>query len=248
MKLTVIGCSGSYPSASSPASCYLLEHDGTKLALDLGNGSIGAMANYLPVVDLDAVAISHFHPDHCADLASLYVIRRYDPAGQHPPIPVYGPAGISHRINTMYGAIGQDHVDSIFDFGEYGNDPIEIGPFTIEPFEVEHCVPAYALRVSAGGKTITYSGDTGPCEGLLKASNNADIALFEASYVETADNPPKMHLTGAQAGEIATNAGVGRLILTHLVAWNSVDQVLSEARSTFSGDLTRAVPGMTVTV
>lgn len=248
MKLTVVGCAGSFPNASSPASCYLLEHDGASLALDLGNGSLGALAQYLPAPSLDAVAISHFHPDHCADLGSLYVVRRYDPAGAHPQIPVLGPPGIAARIAAMYGSVEQENLDLVFDFAEYGPDLIQVGPFAIATFRVDHCIPAYAIRVTAGGRTLVYSGDTAPCDGLVEAARGADLALFEASYVESGDNPPHIHMTGAEAGDMANQAGVDRLILTHLVAWNSRDEVRKDAESTFGGDLSLAKPGLTATV
>ena len=83
MQLTVVGCAGSFPSAQSPASCYLLEHDGNRVLLDLGNGSLGALQQHVDLVwpgALDAVLLSHCHIDHCADLGSLYVQRHYGPA------------------------------------------------------------------------------------------------------------------------------------------------------------------------
>ena len=93
MRLTVVGCSGSFPGPESAASCYLLEADGFRLVIDMGNGSLGALQRYAPLFGVDAVALSHLHADHCVDLYSYSVARTYAPAGPQPPIPVYGPAG-----------------------------------------------------------------------------------------------------------------------------------------------------------
>ena len=85
VKLTVVGCSGSYPGPDSPASCYLVEaeSDGRiwRILLDLGNGALGALQKYVDPLVIDAVLVSHLHPDHCIDLCGYYVLRRYHPAG-----------------------------------------------------------------------------------------------------------------------------------------------------------------------
>jgi len=256
MKLTIIGCAGSFANAESAGSCYLLEHDGYSLLLDLGSGALGSLARYMSVSDVNAVALSHVHLDHCADLGGLYVSRRYDPRGIASKIPVFGPPGVAARMDQMYGLNSGDDDDeddettmqSVFDFVEYDGIAHTVGPFTIEAVPVVHCLPAFALRVSAGGRVLIYSGDTGFCQSLIDASVGAHVALYEASFVESADNPADVHLTGAEGGRAATEAGVDRLIVTHLVAWNDDDEVLADARSTYRGDLMKARPGLSITV
>ena len=90
MRLTVVGCSGSFPGPDSAASCYLLEADGFRLVVDMGNGSLGALQRFAPLFGIDAVLLSHLHADHCVDLYSYSVARAYAPAGPQPAIPVYG--------------------------------------------------------------------------------------------------------------------------------------------------------------
>lgn len=91
MRLTVVGCSGSYPGPDSPASCYLLEAEapdetgGTRtwrLLLDLGSGALGALQRYVDPLTVDAVLLSHLHADHCLDLSGYYVLRKYHPIGR----------------------------------------------------------------------------------------------------------------------------------------------------------------------
>ena len=101
MQLTVIGCSGSFPGPDSPASSYLLEAEGFRLVVDMGNGALGVLQRYAELFGIDAICVSHLHADHCIDLSSYWVARQYAPEGPRPPIPVYGPPG-NHRPDSGY--------------------------------------------------------------------------------------------------------------------------------------------------
>jgi ribonuclease BN (tRNA processing enzyme) len=81
---------------------------------------------------------------------------------------------------------------------------------------------------------------TGVSDVLVGLAEGADVFLCEASYLEGEDNPPDIHLTGRQAAEHATKAGVERLLLTHLVPWGDEDRTLAEAHSGFDGEITLA--------
>ena len=243
MRLTIVGCAGSYPSQDSPASCYLVEHEGHRLLLDLGNGAIGAVQKYADIYDIDAVVISHLHVDHCIDLCSYYVARKYHPGGPLPRIPVLGPEGTADRMASAYDLPDETGMHEEFEFRDHV-DSTQIGPFGIRTVRVDHPVPAYAIRVEAGGRSLVYSGDTGPTQSLIDLATGADLALFEASFLEGRDNPPHLHLTALQAADHATAAGVNRLVLTHLVAWNDPQDPLAEAAS-YVGDLSIASPGTT---
>lgn len=248
MRLTVVGCAGSYPNPSSPASCYLIEHDGARVVLDLGNGSLGDLQQYLDPLDesaLAAVVLSHCHVDHCADVASLYVMRHYGPTPATGPLPLLGPSDTRERIAAIYGMADPAQLDQQFDVRALGATPLSVGPFLIDAVPAAHPVEAYSIRVTADGMSITYSGDTAPTTQLVELARGSDIALFEASFVGTA-NPPNLHLTGAEAGRIASEADVGLLVLTHHVAWNDDAEVLAEAQAEFDGPIEQARPGMTI--
>ncbi len=252
MRLTVVGCSGSYPGPESPASCYLLEHEEAgrtwRILLDLGNGALGALHNYADPLAIDAVLISHLHPDHCIDMCAYHVLRKYHPSGPQPRIPVWGPRGTAPRLARAYGLPSTPGMSGEFDFLGYDDRPIEIGPFTIEPVAVLHPVVAYALRIACAGRTLTYSGDTAACQGLDRAAEGADLFLCEASFRDGDDNPPEVHLTGLEAGATATRARVGRLVLTHIPPWHEADLLASEARSTYEGPVDLATPAATYDV
>jgi ribonuclease BN (tRNA processing enzyme) len=246
MRLTVVGCSGSYPGPSSPASCYLLEadHDGRvwRVLVDLGSGALGALHRYVDPLAIDAVFLSHLHADHCLDLCGYYVLRKYHPDGHQPRIPVYGPAGTADRMARAYDLPTDPGMNEEFDFREYAG-VVELGPFRVEAVPVEHPVPAYGLRIEAGGATLGYSGDTGPCEGLDAVATDVDLLLAEASFVSRDENPTKLHLTGAEGGQAATQGRSKRLVLTHVPPWYDPQEALEEARTTYAGEIGLAHAG-----
>lgn len=247
MRLTVVGCSGSYPGPQSPASCYLLEAPDAegricRIVLDMGNGALGALHRYADPLAVDAVLLSHLHVDHCVDLTSYYVLRRYHPSGVQPRIPVYGPAGTAARMARAYDLPEDPGMSGEFDFRTYGG-PFQLGPFTITPVSVDHPVEAYGLRVEAGGVTLAYTGDTGPTDALAELARDVDLLLSEASFRHHDENPDGVHLTGGEAGEAATRAGARRLVLTHIPAWHDAAAILAEARRAYAGPTELAEPG-----
>jgi len=250
MKLTVVGCSGSYPGPDSPASCYLLEADDQdgrhwRVLLDLGSGALGTLHRFVDPLDVDAVVFTHLHPDHYFDISGLYVLWKYHPQGARPRIPVWGPRGVAGQLARSYGLDADPGMTEEFDIREYDGQPVTLGPFTIRTVQLSHPIPAYGLRVEAEGKVLAYSGDTGPCPALHDLAVGADLLLCEAAFMEGCDNPENLHLTGKQAGEAATKAGVGALVLTHIPPWNDRQVALAEARASFAGQVALAATGST---
>ncbi len=255
MRLTVVGCSGSYPGPDSPSSCYLVEADQEtadgvrtwRILLDLGNGSLGALHHYADPLAIDAVFLSHLHADHCLDLCGYYVMRKYHPSGEQPRIPVWGPRGVAARMARAYDLPEDPGMTEQFAFGEYAPAdapaPVTCGPFVVEPVPVVHPVPAYALRVSAGGRVLTYTGDTAVCDSLDRAAAGADLLLAEASFRVGHHEPPGIHLTGRDVGRTATAGGVGQVLLTHIPPWHDPKRAYDEARTTWTGPLDLARPG-----
>lgn len=254
LRLTVVGCSGSFPGPDSPASSYLLEASGPgslggrdtwRILLDLGNGALGALQRYVDPLTIDGVFLSHLHADHCLDLCGYHVLRKYYPAGPRPRIPVWGPEGTAVRMARAYDLPEEPGMHGEFDFRGYPDDgtAIEFGPFVITPIPVYHPVPAYALRVTAGGRTLTYTGDTAWGDRVVRAAHRADLLLAEAAFRDGDDNPPGIHLTGGEAGRLAAEAGVGRLVVTHVPPWYSRNEAVSAASTQFTGPISAAAPG-----
>jgi len=247
MRLTVVGCSGSFPGPDSAASCYLLEADGFRLVIDLGNGALGALQRHTGLFDVDAVCLSHLHADHCVDLYSYAIARKYAPEGEQPPIPVYGPAGTEERIGLIHGPKGDDGglMDG-FTFVTLEPGRLEIGPFTVEVAHMNHPVETFGYRFTRGSRTLAYTGDTGLTDAVAEVANGADVFLSEAAFLEGPDLPPNLHLTAREAAVYASRAQVGRLVLTHLQPWNSADTARDEAASAFSGEIDVAVAGQVI--
>ncbi|MCW2751505.1 MAG: fold metallo-hydrolase [Aeromicrobium sp.] len=135
MKLTVVGCAGSFAGPDSPASCYLVEapfQGGTyRLVLDLGSGALGDLQRYCDLRDIDAIALSHLHADHCFDLSGMYVVSKYHPDGALPQIPVLAPAGAGEHLAMAYGIEEPPGMTEQFDFQDCGDGgTVQLGPFT----------------------------------------------------------------------------------------------------------------------
>ncbi|MFC8599580.1 MULTISPECIES: MBL fold metallo-hydrolase [unclassified Isoptericola] len=263
MRLVTVGVAGSFPGPASPASTYLLQaHDGQRewnVVLDLGNGGLGALQRYVDPLDVDAVGLSHLHPDHCADLCGLYVYLRYHPerggvrSGAGRRLPVLGPSGTAERAAAMYGLGPGESMDGEYDVRPWEpGSVVRVGPFELEPFTVYHPVEAYGVRVTGPSSlrpgeraTLAYSGDTDACDGLVEGARGADLFLVEAAFQEGRDDGVErgIHLTGRRAGEAAARAGVGRLLLTHLPVWNAPEVALAEARSAYDGPVEVATAG-----
>lgn len=251
MRLIVLGCSGSVPGPSSPASGYLVEAGGAHLVLDIGNGTLGALQRHLDPWELDGVVLSHLHPDHSADFASLVVARRYHPRPPFDPatrrLPVLAPAGAPERLAAAYAPSAAERatadLSDVFAFHEITDGATAlVAGVRVLARAVDHLCEAYGIRVEHGGRSLVYSGDTGPCTGLVELARGADVLLCEASWPHADELPAGMHLSGRQAGEHATAAGVGRLLLTHIPPWTDPAPILAEALVAFDGPVELVAP------
>jgi ribonuclease BN (tRNA processing enzyme) len=249
VKVTVLGCSGSVPGPDSPASGYLIEADDYRLVLDLGHGAFGALQRYVRPTDVDAIVVTHLHADHCIDLTAYIVALRYGgpgyrvsgPAGR---IPIIGPAGTRDRLSAAYDPLARKlSLHELFGFTTPAAG--ELGPFTVEYAAMNHPVATHAVRLSAGGRSLVYSADTGESDELVALAAAADAFLCEASFGPDDDYVPDLHLTGRQAGEHAERAAVGRLIVTHVPPWNSREVAAGEAAAAFAGPVELAEAGAT---
>ncbi|HEX7658041.1 MAG TPA: MBL fold metallo-hydrolase [Pseudonocardiaceae bacterium] len=252
MHLTVLGCSGSAPGPNAAASGYLVEAGDLRVALDLGNGTLAAMQARMDPFLLDALLLSHLHPDHCADFSALTVLRRYTPKPARDPhdfpLPVYGPTETQSRLVAAYAPDAAERattdLSDIYDFRRLGIGPVTVGPLDIRSIRVAHPCESYGLRLTADGRTLAYTGDTGVCPAMVELAAGADLLLAEASWTHDPGNRPVgLHLSGREAGEMAAAAGVSRLMLTHVPPWTDPGAVLAEARSAYAGEVLLARAG-----
>lgn len=225
MKLTVLGGAGGWPPAGGACSGYLIEHDGFRLLVDPGYATLPRLLEIVPAEAVDAVLVSHGHPDHVADLNPLLRARamRDDPP---PPLPAYA------IPDALRPVLALDQVDALQDACEVrefeAGEAFPIGPFRIESRLLPHFVPNAGLRITARGLSITYTGDAGPSDDLVELASRADLLLAEATYVESVPADSAASLNSAlEVGRQASRAGAARLLLTHL--WPGTDPEASRA-------------------
>jgi ribonuclease BN (tRNA processing enzyme) len=254
--LTVLGCSGSVPGPNSPASGYLIEADDFLLAMDLGNGTLAELQCYCDPFLLGGLLLSHLHPDHCADFTALTVFRRYHPKPSRDPrtqrLPVYASSDAADRLAALYAPSADElavtDLSDVFDFQSLALGTVQAGPFEVTALRVAHPCEAYGFRISHGGRSLVYTGDSGPCEALEQLADGADVLLAEASWTHAPDRPAGLHLSGRDAGDLAVRAGVRRLLITHVPPWTDREAVFAEARQRYRGDSRLVEVGDTYTV
>ncbi|GAA3052968.1 MBL fold metallo-hydrolase [Actinokineospora globicatena] len=246
MLLTVLGCSGSVPGPNAASSGYLLEAEGFLLGVELGSGTLAALQAIRDPFALDALLFSHLHADHCADFASLTVYRRYHPRPSRDPranrLPVHAPRAAPRRFAGAYATdddeLAVTDLSDVFDFCPLTPGTVHIGPFEVAVATAAHPCDAYSFRISHGGRSLVYTGDTGLCRSVLALAEGADVVLAEASWTHGSGAKEALHLSGREAGELAAAAGASRLLVTHIPPWTDRDAVHAEAVAAFPGEVT----------
>ena len=214
MKLTTIGCWGGYPYKEQGTTSYLLTgENGFQLLIDAGSRALNELEKELSPLDLDAVIISHYHPDHVADLGVLRHYRQLYPKAlwQSKVLPTYG-------HNEDKSEFAKLTLEGVAEGIAYDVNGIEtIGPFSVSFIKTVHPVVCYAMRIVErdSGQVLVFTGDTGYFAELLPFTKGADLFLADVYLYEGQEGHPA-HLTSKEAGEIAAQAGVQRLVLTHL--------------------------------
>ncbi|MGK4579201.1 MBL fold metallo-hydrolase [Kitasatospora sp. HPMI-4] len=242
-RLTVLGTCGAWPEAGQAASGYLLEYDGFRLVLDLGYAAFPRLLEHCADGQLDAVVITHEHPDHCADLSAL-CRARYFATERGARLPLYCPPGVIGRVQAMEPT--EDLLD-VFDVHPLPSNH-RVGPLRLDSAPLPHHVPHAGVRLTAPGLTLAYSGDAGPDPALSQLAADADLFIAGATLQSTSAKSGDPYLMSAvDAGTWATRAGAKRLMLTHF--WPGSDRARStaDARSSFSGEVIAAEEHMAFT-
>ncbi|WP_037365898.1 MBL fold metallo-hydrolase [Nakamurella lactea] len=255
--LTVLGSCGAWPEAGRSCSGFLLEHDGFRVVLDLGYGTLPRLFAALGSsvgAGIDAVIVTHRHPDHAVDLHALLRARWYGGRGE-PPIPLYAPSGVLDLLAALEDPDDGDRAGQVFDWHPLPSSDYRIGPFRLLSMALPHWVPNAGIRLEAAGLTLAYTGDTGVDPALAELALDADLLIAEASdrYQQSTTpqvpgDDPNLHLDGRRAAEVASAAGVKRLMLSHFWPGNDRAATARAAAAIFDGPLLLADEGERITL
>lgn len=241
-RLTVLGTCAAWPQAGRAASGFLLEYDGFRFVLDLGYGTFPRLLELCAGSTIGAVAVTHEHPDHCADLSALSR-ERYFSGGRGVQIPLYCTPGVVDRVQAM------EPSESLLDVFEVHHLPgrYQVGPFQLDALALPHHVPHAGIRISAPGLTIAYSGDAGADDALARLGADADLFIIGATLQESAsEGGDRLLSSAAEAGEWARRANARHLLLTHFRPDDDRSVSLAQARSAFSDEVTIAEEGLVI--
>jgi ribonuclease BN (tRNA processing enzyme) len=250
MELLVLGCHAGMPAGGQASSGYLVATGGCRVLLDCGPGIAAALSGHGGAAGLDAIVITHLHPDHCYDLLPIGITVRG--AARRAPLPLWVPRGGRALLDGLGGLfpLGRDpRRDVPFQHGltvrEYQpGQVIGIGDCVLSMHGLRHVVASCGVRVQSGPDTIAYTGDTGPDGALVELARGAGLLLAEATLAGP-DASDWGHLCATDAAQVAASAGVGQLVLTHL---GSADPQWAQARKAdaarvFTGPVHIARPG-----
>jgi ribonuclease BN (tRNA processing enzyme) len=255
VRITVLGKSPSWQDADGACSGYLVEDDGTCVLLDCGNGVFSKLRCFRDYASVDAVVISHLHADHFLDLVPFSYALTHSPRQHKAPgrPALYAPQGARDVFRRIVGAWGsEDLIENAFDLHEYrAGDELAIGGLKLRFTLVPHYVPTHAVEFSSrtnGSGRFTFGADTGPSDDLVAFADGVDLLMLEATLTSPEGDGKRGHLTPAEAGDHATRAGAGRLVLTHIS--DELDEVWAkaEAERTFHGPVSVAREGAVYTV
>ena len=241
LSVTVLGCAGSYPGPGNACSGYLVRSDEATVVVDLGSGTVANLQRSVALTDIDAVVLTHQHPDHWLDLPILRNALRYflDAEG----LAVYGTAGTRAQAEAVIDGLTPTLVWTTIGAGS----AVQIGDQRMSFSRTDHPVETFALRLESGGRTLVYTADTGSGWEPDGFVDGADLLLCEATLAED-DADSFQHLTGRQAGELAKQAGVGRLAVTHVPPGVDREAQRAAAELAFGGVVELAAVGETYTV
>ena len=232
--VTILGCDGSFPGPGGACSGYLIRGGKTNIWLDAGSGTMSNLQRHVRLEDIDAVVITHQHPDHWSDLDGLAVAFKWA-LGLPGPL-VYAPEGVRDLMRVGDAA-------DVFRWHEiYERSVVSVGDMKASFSRTDHSVPTFGVRIEYLSRNLGYSADTGPAWRLSALGSDLDLALCEASFLADREGTVQ-HMSGRQAGASALEAGVGRLVITHLIPGTDRTAARLEAEESFGGPVEVATIG-----
>jgi ribonuclease BN (tRNA processing enzyme) len=198
-------------------------------------------------VDPTHILITHGHADHIADVMPLMYALGFDPEREPESVPVYAPFDIEPTLASPLGGKSREIFATVFRFRQITNG-FEVGPLRFHAFRTQHPAESFGIRVMDDGRSAVYTSDTALFPDLWDECKDADLLICEATYTDRIETDRGVHMWAREAGRLAKESGVQRLVLTHV--WGTIDpqEAVAEAAEEFDGPVEAAVEGAAYTV
>lgn len=249
MRLTVLGSSGTYAAPGNPCSGYLVRSGDTSVLVDAGPGTLAALQEHIDPAELDAVLISHSHPDHWVEAPVLRNALRY----------VIGHEGLAvhttEETMDLIASVCHERVAPTFEMSALSDgSEVTVGSLTVRCSRTDHPPETLAFGITDGTTRIAYSADTGPGWSFAELGDQPlDLGICEATFregspqaIEAARSGGGVHMTAAQAGAMARDSGARALMITHLLPGADPAAAAAEAAGAYGADVTVATSGLTL--
>ncbi len=252
MEITVVGSGTVVPRLERRQSCVVVETGGETLVFDLGSGAVRGMlrANLDPFA-VDRVFFTHFHPDHIVDVVPLLFSIKYGAEEERTrPLYLTGPEPFRDFWASLMEVWGKwmvgDYPTHVSELSHECTSPLDLPGCRLSWAPVQHRPESIAYRLEAGGNALVYTGDTEYSESVVELARGAHTLLVECSFPD--DSPVPGHLTPSGVARIASEAGVGRVVLTHV--YPSVDNsgLIPKVKRGYDGEVILAEDGLKFSV
>jgi ribonuclease BN (tRNA processing enzyme) len=247
MEITVLGSGAAYPRAGGACSGFLVASNGTNVWLDAGNGTFGRLLEHISYRDLDALVLTHGHGDHVADVVPLMYALGFDPELPPSTLPVYAPFDVAPMLKSPLGTMSKEMFKKVFEFRPIDRG-FEVGDVRFVPFKTQHPAETFGVRMESDRAVAVYTSDTGLFPDLAGVCRDADLLICEATYVDGIEAERGVHMWAREAGRVAAEAKVKRLVLTHIWSTLDPDRAVAEASEEFPGNVEAAVEGNRYTI
>ena len=239
LSVTVLGASGSYAGVGGACTGFLVRSPGANVWLDAGPGTLANLQEHLTLRELTAIVLTHEHPDHWLELPVVYsAVRHYE---RRKPVLVYGTAGTLALAEDLCPALPEAFEWRVISDGM----ATTIGDQDWRFSRTDHYVETMGVRIDSGDKSMMFTADTGPRWAFGNLGDDIDLAISESTFLSDTEPEGILHLSARQAGSLAAEAGIGRLVLSHLAPGQQAEAHLAEAEQAFGGPVAVAAIGET---
>ena len=241
MKLTVIGKCAAYPKVGEATSCYLITEGDTKVLLDIGSGSLSVMQKYLDLPDLDAVIISHFHPDHYSDVFCLQHAALIDTqlGNRSKPIKIF-----ALEDNFYFSNLNYQNVTIAIPIDQHSE--VEIGNLRFSFNQTDHIINGLSIKVTNGEQTLVYTADTAYNDSLVEFAQECTLLLSECTIYKKNEGVISGHMSGRDVGQLASQDRAKSVIITHLPVYGDNEELLKDVQTCYPQDVILAKEGLTI--